>query len=206
MEPKNPFFLFIFPLFQIFGIIPNETFLKNRSIPALSPKKTPFRALSQNFSPNQFEGSKPKKPASRVERGHKSHKWVGLWLLYGMIPEWDTGIGSEWLVVGGTLYLMSTKRANFKYKYYLSYLGETMQVTIKNVEENKFRELKVESVRHGLTTGEFLGKLVDEHKERCAANADAVLYGEKTLKGILSRDDVASIRAYFRKNFTMRNT
>jgi hypothetical protein len=44
----------------------------------------------------------------------------------------------------------------FKHKYDLYYFGETMQLSVKNVEEEVFREFKAQSVREGMKVGDSL--------------------------------------------------
>ncbi|MEK6950868.1 MAG: hypothetical protein AABX13_04060 [Nanoarchaeota archaeon] len=64
-----------------------------------------------------------------------------------------------------------------------------MDVCIKNINDEGWRTFKSESIRHGLKTGEFFNRLVEEHEVHCSnANWKKALYGEKTCKGILSAD------------------
>lgn len=79
-----------------------------------------------------------------------------------------------------------------------------MDVCIKNINEEEWRTFKSESIKHGLKIGDFFNKLVAEHEASCKTNWDEVLSGEKTCKGILTREDMKKIRAEFRKGFTMR--
>lgn len=82
-----------------------------------------------------------------------------------------------------------------------------MDVCIKNIPLEEWRLFKSESVKHGLKIGDFFTKLVKEHELKCnESNWDAVLHGEKTCKGMLTRADFVKIRADFRKNFSMRGT
>jgi hypothetical protein len=80
-----------------------------------------------------------------------------------------------------------------------------MDVCIKNIEDESWRNFKSESIKHGLKLGDFFSKLVFEHQKRCnESNWDKTLHGKKVLKGILSREDMAKIRTEFRENFKMR--
>jgi SET domain-containing protein len=81
-----------------------------------------------------------------------------------------------------------------------------MDVSIKDINEHEWRTFKAESIKHGLKVGEFFNKIVQEHDEKCnEGNWDKVLFGEKTIKGILTQKDVKEIRAASRKSFSMRN-
>jgi hypothetical protein len=80
-----------------------------------------------------------------------------------------------------------------------------MDVCIKNIEEEDWRIFKSESIRHGLKVGDFFGKIIEEHESACSgSNWDNVLKGEKTCKGLLTRNDFKKLRSEFRKNFGMR--
>lgn len=53
--------------------------------------------------------------------------------------------------------------------------------------------------------GEFFNKVVREHETSCRqSNWDRILYGEKTCKGILTREDMKNLRSEFRKGFSLR--
>ncbi len=80
-----------------------------------------------------------------------------------------------------------------------------MDACIKNINDEDWRSFKAESVKHGLKVGHFFNQLVQEHETVCIkSNWGRVLHGEKTCKGILTRDDFMKTRALFRKNFSMR--
>ena len=80
-----------------------------------------------------------------------------------------------------------------------------MDVCIKNIPKEEWRTFKSESAYHGLKAGEFLSKLVKEHKERCKeSNWDKILYGEKTLKHLISDKEMDKTRKEFRDNFKLR--
>ncbi|MBI2146454.1 hypothetical protein HYU22_03875 [Candidatus Woesearchaeota archaeon] len=81
-----------------------------------------------------------------------------------------------------------------------------MDVCIKNIPEEDWRIFKAESIKHGLKMGEFFNKVVLEHEASChAGNWERILRGEKTCKGILSKEEGRNIRSEFRKDFSLRN-
>tara|TARA_Y100000294_G_C8324368_1_gene244018 strand:- start:85 stop:336 length:252 start_codon:yes stop_codon:yes gene_type:complete len=80
-----------------------------------------------------------------------------------------------------------------------------MDICIKNINDEKWREFKAESARHGLKMGELFNKMVDEHKEHChKTNWDEILHGEKPLKGMIENVDFKKVRKEFRENFKLR--
>lgn len=53
--------------------------------------------------------------------------------------------------------------------------------------------------------GEFFSKLVEEYeKNKPKSNWNAILSRPKTLKGIISREELDTIRSDFREHFKMR--
>lgn len=80
-----------------------------------------------------------------------------------------------------------------------------MDICIKNVNSEEWSEFKSESAIHGMKAGEFLSKLVKEHKERCReSNWNRVLHGKKTLKHLISEKEMAKSRKLFREDFKLR--
>ncbi|MFH1828311.1 MAG: hypothetical protein ABH824_03545 [Nanoarchaeota archaeon] len=80
-----------------------------------------------------------------------------------------------------------------------------MDVCIKNINDDDWRNFKSESVKHGLKLGDFFNKLVKEHHLRCKeSNWENILYGKKKLKKVLMKEDAKKIRSEFRENFNMR--
>ncbi len=80
-----------------------------------------------------------------------------------------------------------------------------MDVCIKNINEEDWREFKSESIHHGLKVGDFFNKIIREHKEKCGgSNWEIILKGKKELKGVLTSKDYASLRSEFRTGFRMR--
>lgn len=80
-----------------------------------------------------------------------------------------------------------------------------MDICIKNVNKEDWLSFKSESAMHEMKAGEFLGKIVKEHKLKCKdGNWDNVLHGEKNLKGILTRRDAKELRETFREEFSLR--
>lgn len=80
-----------------------------------------------------------------------------------------------------------------------------MDVCIKNINDDDWRNFKSESVKHGLKLGDFFNKLVKEHHSRCKeSNWENILYGKKKLKKVLMKEDAKKIRSEFRENFNMR--
>ncbi|NQV91634.1 hypothetical protein HQ489_04115 [Candidatus Woesearchaeota archaeon] len=80
-----------------------------------------------------------------------------------------------------------------------------MDVCIKNINEENWRYFKSESSKHNVTMGELFNKIVGEHKESCNnSNIKEILFGEKTLKGFVTRDEFKKNREFFRKNFRMK--
>jgi len=81
----------------------------------------------------------------------------------------------------------------------------TMDVCMKDIDESDWRFFKSESAKHGVKVGEFFNALIGEHKERCKnSNWKSILFGKKTLKGIVEREDFKPIRNEFRERFMMR--
>lgn len=69
-----------------------------------------------------------------------------------------------------------------------------MERLIKNVDEKVWREFRAEAAKHGCRAGDFLARLVKEHKRTEAKKAKAwehVLSGKKHL----SAADAASMKA-----------
>lgn len=80
-----------------------------------------------------------------------------------------------------------------------------MDVCIKNIDEENWRLFKEESAKHTLKLGDLFNNILQEHTHKCTgANWDKVLYGKKTLKGLLTREEGAKIRSEFRKGFLLR--
>ena len=80
-----------------------------------------------------------------------------------------------------------------------------MDACIKGIGEEHWRIFKSESAKHGLKMGEFFNSIVNEHRERCSSsNREEILFGEKPLKGILTREEGRKIRKEFEKNMVMR--
>ena len=78
-----------------------------------------------------------------------------------------------------------------------------MNVCIKNVGENDWRELRIEAIKHKTPIGRFIGRLVREHKmlhKKKIGNAKSILFGEKTLKGILNYEDLKKVREELNAN------
>jgi len=81
-----------------------------------------------------------------------------------------------------------------------------MDVCIKNINEEEWKEFKSESIHHGMKVGSFFNKIVREHKEKCVgSNWERVLLGKKDLKGILTRKDYPHLKNEFRTSFKMRD-
>lgn len=80
-----------------------------------------------------------------------------------------------------------------------------MDVCIKGVDKDVWRDLKVEAAKYELPLGRFIGKVIKDYKMKGKkGNIKDILYGEKPLKGILSRDDYKKIRESFRRNLKLR--
>ncbi len=80
-----------------------------------------------------------------------------------------------------------------------------MDVCIKNIDEENWRLFKEESAKHALKLGDLFNCLLREHTNKCkGTNWDRVLYGEKKLKGLLTREEGDKIRSEFRKGFSLR--
>ena len=83
---------------------------------------------------------------------------------------------------------------------------ETQMVALKNVRKDVWQHFKSESVRHGLTTGEFLAQLVREHEERDVSPAQiwkTVLHGHALLSA-QEAEEMRSTLKDFRKGFDFR--
>ena len=81
-----------------------------------------------------------------------------------------------------------------------------MNICIKNVEKEDWAEFKAESAIHRMKAGEFLSKLVKDHKNSCKkSNWDEILYGEKTLKHLIDEKKIAEMKDNFRNNLKLRH-
>ncbi len=81
----------------------------------------------------------------------------------------------------------------------------TMDVCIKNINDGDWKSFKSESIKHDLKVGEFFNILVHEHEEKCTeSNWDTVLFGEKSLKGMIPRGEGKKLREMFHKGFYLR--
>lgn len=80
-----------------------------------------------------------------------------------------------------------------------------MDVCIKNIDGEDWRLFKEESAKHALKLGDLFNILLREHTNKCkGTNWDKVLYGEKKLKGLLTREEGNKICSEFRKGFSLR--
>ncbi len=80
-----------------------------------------------------------------------------------------------------------------------------VDVCIKNINEELWREFKAEAIKHRLKIGAFFNKLIYEHEQRCkGSNWENILYGEKKLKGMVTKEEGVAIREEFRKQFALR--
>ena len=80
-----------------------------------------------------------------------------------------------------------------------------MDVCIKNIDEENWRLFKEESAKHAIKLGDLFNSLLREHANRCkGTNWDKVLYGKKTLKGLLTREEGNRISSEFRRGFSLR--
>lgn len=81
-----------------------------------------------------------------------------------------------------------------------------MNVCIKNINKDDWRDFRSESIKHGLRLGDFFKEIVEEHLDKCKeSNWEKILYGEKKCKGILSQSDLHEIKSEFREKFRLRN-
>ena len=82
-----------------------------------------------------------------------------------------------------------------------------MDVCIKNINETDWRTFKVESARSGLKTGELFNEMIREYamKNKIKGNAREILFGKKTLKGVMTKKDLEKIRTEFRTDFESFN-
>jgi len=77
-------------------------------------------------------------------------------------------------------------------------------MSIKSVEKEAWKSIKVEAARHEMQIGEFLGFLINEHKnlER-ENNWDAILKSKPTLTK-KDADEIKKHAENFRKGFDFR--
>jgi len=83
-----------------------------------------------------------------------------------------------------------------------------MDACIKNINDESWRSFKSESARNGMKMGELFDALVKEYiknKKAKIGNAREILFGKKTLKGVLTRGEFKNIRKEFRKDFESFN-
>ncbi len=83
-----------------------------------------------------------------------------------------------------------------------------MDVCIKNINDESWRFFKAESARNGIKMGQLFDSLVKEHirnKKTKIGNAREILFGKKTLKGVLTRKEFKDTRKEFRKDFESFN-
>lgn len=80
-----------------------------------------------------------------------------------------------------------------------------MDVCIKNIGDEDWKLFKEESIKHDVKMGVLFNTLVREHKKECSgSNWNDVLYGEKKLKGILSKEDGIKLRKEFKESMQLR--
>ena len=79
-----------------------------------------------------------------------------------------------------------------------------LTMSIKSVEKEAWKSIKVEAARHEMQIGEFLGFLINEHKnlER-ENNWDAILKSKPTLTK-KDADEIKKHAENFRKGFDFR--